>query len=207
MALSPERALRHVLEVARQAGASSGSARVEPAEVLAALESVHALRDLLTRLEPLLIATARKQGVSWAALADVLGVASRQAAERRYLRLQPTEAGHALATADQRVQAVRDRRAADRAVIIWARENSASLRRLAGHVSSLDDLTGAAQRSVALVHRALAHDDTYRLLEPLAAVALHLRPTHPVLAEQISQLVATAAQLRRQTHDDRRSRG
>ncbi|MFE4825176.1 type III effector protein, partial [Streptomyces sp. NPDC056704] len=42
-----------------------------------------------------------------------LGVASRQAAERRYLRVRPGTPG---TTGEQRVQATRNRRAADRTI-------------------------------------------------------------------------------------------
>ena len=220
MSSNPEESLRLVLDVARRSavpvGGLAGGPAAQPAELLAALDELHSLRDLLAELEPRLIAAAREHGVSWAALADVLGVASRQAAERRYLRLRPAEvdaagspgaasgAGQAGAgTADQRVQAVRDQRAADRAVAVWARENSALLRRLAGHVSSLADLADTAQRSVDLVHTALGDDDSASLLGPLAGAAPHLAPTHPALVEQINQVTSTTDELRRQTHDRR----
>ncbi|WP_130445308.1 hypothetical protein [Kribbella rubisoli] len=50
------------------------------------------MREWLAAWEPLLIGAAREQGVSWAELAPALGVASRQAAERRHLRLNPHSA-------------------------------------------------------------------------------------------------------------------
>ena len=48
------------------------------------------VQDRPAAWEPMLIGAARDRGVSWAAIAPVLGVASRQAAERRHLRLNPT---------------------------------------------------------------------------------------------------------------------
>lgn len=197
---TPEESLRLVRGVVRSLDDGAGA---DPSEVLSALGELHRLREQLARLEPRLIAAARKLGVSWAVLADVLGVASRQAAERRYLRLRPSESGKA--TADERVQAIRDRRAADRAVDEWARRNSTILRGLAGHLSSLDDLDEPAQRPVDLVRRALADDDTATLLRPLAEAAPHLAPTHPVLAERINEIIEATDQLRQETHD-RRSR-
>src|SRR4051794_30847186 len=82
----------------------------EVRRLLAALETVRRLRDDLTRWEPQLIGAARELGVSWAEIAPALGVASRQAAERRYLRLSPDASAPNL-TGEQRVQAARDRRA------------------------------------------------------------------------------------------------
>lgn len=215
MSLGPEESLRAVLDVAARTATGAPATAVRPAELLAALDALHSLRDLLTELEPRLIAAARERGVSWADLAGVLGVASRQAAERRYLRLRPAEAGTPRpgaagpSTADQRVQAVRDRRAADRAVAVWARENSALLRRLAGHVSSLADLADTAQHSVDLknsvdlVHSALGDDDSASLLGPLAGAAPHVASTHPALAQQINDVTATIDELRRQAHHRR----
>ena len=58
-------------------------------DVLAALAGLRAVQDQLASWEPLLIGAARARGASWAAIAPALGVASRQAAERRYLRLNP----------------------------------------------------------------------------------------------------------------------
>ncbi len=54
------------------------------------LDGLALLRQIRTELaawEPELITAARRAGASWTQLAPALGVASRQAAERRYLRL------------------------------------------------------------------------------------------------------------------------
>ncbi|MGH3881520.1 MAG: HSP18 transcriptional regulator, partial [Actinophytocola sp.] len=83
-------------------------------DVLAGLEVLRHLRDELAAWEPELITAAREQGTSWASIAPTLGVTSRQAAERRYLRLRPSATGEA--TGEERVRAERDRRAGDRAV-------------------------------------------------------------------------------------------
>jgi hypothetical protein len=183
------------------------TARADPqaltaGEVLQALVELRRVREELAGWEPELIAAGRRLGISWAELAPALGVASRQAAERRYLRLRPSESSEQ--TADGRVRAERDRRAGERAVTEWARRNSASLRRLAGQVSSLANLGGAAQRRVDIVHRALALDDAAELLQPLSGARFHLRPTHPELAEQIGVIAETTDQLRRDVQDRRR---
>jgi len=194
---SAEESLRLIQDVVGRTDA------VPETEVLAALTALHRLRDELTELEPDLIATARRQGVSWAALAKALGVASRQAAERRYLRLRPAHASDSPdSTADERVQATRDRRAAKRAVDEWARSNSAMLRQLAGNVSSVDALPVLAREQV---RRALAGDDSATLLEPLASSAQHLDATDPALAQRVHGVTDATERVRRQTQD-RRSR-
>jgi hypothetical protein len=56
-------------------------------EVLAALGAVGALRHDLDGTERGLIERAREEGVAWPRIAEALGLASRQAAEQRFLRL------------------------------------------------------------------------------------------------------------------------
>src|SRR5215216_4226760 len=93
-------ALRLIHAVASRAGPPGDD--VTANHVLAALVLLRHLREELTEWEPQLIAAAREQGVSWAQLAPALGVGSRQAAERRYLRLRPAGGGDAGSTSDQR---------------------------------------------------------------------------------------------------------
>ena len=176
-------------ETVRSAAASPGSAT----EVLAALMLLRQLRDELSGWEPQLIEAARELGTSWADLAPALGVASRQAAEKRYLRVRRTgESG----TGDERVQAERDRRAGDKAVAAWARENAAVLRGLAARVGPHD----------AGVQQALGAEDAAGLLAPLADAGPGLRAGQPALAEQIAgigehtdRLRADALQQRQRT--------
>ncbi|HWO66036.1 MAG TPA: hypothetical protein VNO31_38990 [Umezawaea sp.] len=164
---------------------------LSPTQVLAALTLIRELRAELADWEPRLIAAARDLGTSWADLAPALGVASRQAAERRYLRLRTSDI--AGSTGEQRVQAERDRRAGDRAVSQWARDNSATLRTLAGQIGELDPT----------VHRALAQDDAAALLGPLAGAQDHLRTTHPALADRIGTVGEHTDRIRRDTQDQR----
>lgn len=185
------------------AGAPDGQDGPDIDQLLAALSALRALRDELAAWEPLLIEAARRQGVSWAQLAPVLGVASRQAAERRYLRCRPAGSHEPGSTADERIQAERDRRAGDRAVTTWARQNSAALRRLAGRISALDGLSGPARRQVDIVGRALVNDDPAELLAPLVDSLAHLRSTHPVLADEIDTITQHTDKLRRDTHAHR----
>lgn len=164
-------------------------------QVLAALVLLRELRAELAGWEPQLIAAARELGTSWADLAPALGVASRQAAERRYLRLRPTDLGGS--TGEERVQAERDRRAGDRAVTRWARDNSASLRSLAGHVGEVDPS----------VRQALSENDAAELLNPLADAHDQLRTTHPALADQIAAITVQTDQVRRDTQERRAGPG
>ncbi|MDX2848653.1 HSP18 transcriptional regulator [Streptomyces sp. PA03-3a] len=170
-------------------------------EAIASLLLLREVREQLAGWERGLIETARAAGASWADLAGPLGVASRQAAERRYLRLQPGAAG---STGEDRVRATRDRRAADRTVTAWARDNAADLRRLAAHVTGLTDLPPGARSAVAAVDEALAHDDAARLMTPLAATRAHLQPGHPEVAARVDALTRHAAQLRQESDDQRR---
>ncbi|WP_246445855.1 HSP18 transcriptional regulator [Saccharothrix violaceirubra] len=165
-----------------------------PGDLVAALTVLRELREELAGWEPELITAAREQKVSWAALAPALGVTSRQAAERRYLRLRPSDTGEQ--TGEERVRAQRDKRAGDRAVATWARDNAAVLRQLAGQVSSVQGLSRRAQRHVDLVGQALAEDDPARLLPPLADTHTHLKATHASLAAQVRSLTDQATQIR-----------
>jgi hypothetical protein len=135
-----------------------------PADLISALTVLRQLREELAGWEPELITAAREQNVSWAALAPALGVTSRQAAERRYLRLRPSGTGEQ--TGEQRVRAQRDKRAGDRAVAAWARDNAAILRQVAGQVSALPDLPNQARHHADLVGQALADNDPTTLLSP-----------------------------------------
>ena len=82
-----------------QARNASAGAGASAEEALAALLMLRELRDQLAGWETGLIETARAAGASWADLAHPFGVASRQAAERRYLRGTPRNSRHHRRTA------------------------------------------------------------------------------------------------------------
>ncbi|MBW1599775.1 type III effector protein [Streptomyces sp. JJ38] len=181
-----------------------GGEQGDPEQALAALLLLRELRERLATWEPALIEAARGAGASWAELAHPLGVASRQAAERRYLRVRPGAAG---STGEQRVRATRDRRAADRTVTAWARGNAADLRSLAGQITGLTDLPDPARQVLARLTGALAHDDAAGLLGPLAATHSHLLPRHPHLAARVETLTGQVDALRRDSDDGRGAAG
>ncbi|KAB1143461.1 type III effector protein [Streptomyces luteolifulvus] len=160
-----------------------------PEQAMASLLLLRQVREQLAGWETGLIETARDAGASWADLADPLGVASRQAAERRYLRGRPGPAG---TTGEQRVQAVRERRAAERTAAAWARRNAAGLRRLAGQITALTDLPTAARTPLSELNTALAHDDPAALVHPLNATRPHLATAHPDLAARVEALTDSA---------------
>jgi hypothetical protein len=194
--LSTARALalvQAVLDDVRQ-----GAERDARPDVLTGLEVLRHLREEIAAWEPELITAAREQGASWARIAPALGVTSRQAAERRYLRLRPSETGET--TGEERVRAERDKRAGDRAVALWARENSASLRRLAGQVSASGGLDVDARTRV---DDALAADDPAALLSPLVAARPDLRADHAALADEIGSVTRRTEQVRQDTQDRR----
>ncbi|MEO3842327.1 type III effector protein [Streptomyces sp. B22F1] len=155
-----------------------------PEQALASLVLLRQVREQLAGWETGLIETARDAGASWADLAHPLGVASRQAAERRYLRGRPGPAG---TTGEQRVQATRERRAAERTVAAWARDHAADLRRIAGQIAALTDLPATARLPLSRLHAALAQDDPAELVRPLAATRPHLT-AHPGLTAQLDDL-------------------
>ncbi|CAL9342437.1 type III effector protein [Streptomyces sp. enrichment culture] len=174
-------------------------------DTLAALLLLREVRQRLSDWEPALIEAARAAGASWADLAGPLGVASRQAAERRYLRLRPD--GEHGTTGDQRVKATRDRRAADRSVSAWARRHAADLRQLAGQITALDDLARQARTPIGRLAEALAGDDAAGLIGPLADTGPHLRGRHPELAARVEDVARRTDELRRASDHDRRSLG
>ncbi|MEJ3746429.1 hypothetical protein WEI85_24460 [Actinomycetes bacterium KLBMP 9797] len=172
--------------------------------VLQALVVLRELRALLDEWEPQLIEAARAADISWTDLAPALGVTSRQAAERRYLRLRRTDTDPAGTTQDQRVQAVRDRRAGDRAVTAWARAHGADLRQLAGQISALTDLAPAAQPDLDRLHDAVGTDDPTGLIPLLTATHEHLPDTHQGLANRVAGVTRDTDQARQEGQRARR---
>ena len=170
--------------------------------LLEALVLLRSVQDRLAATEPELIAAARRAGVSWQALAPALGVASRQAAERRYLRAAGSVGVGNGGTREDRVRAERDHRAGVRAVAQWATDNTADLRRLAGQVVGLPDAPAAASGDLDRLHRALADPDATALPALLAAARQHLGQ-HPGLAEQIDEVTATTDEVLRHTRQRR----
>ncbi|WP_371644263.1 MULTISPECIES: HSP18 transcriptional regulator [unclassified Streptomyces] len=199
-------ALRAIDQAVRHAQrCSAGTPPTEPTgagphPALAALLMLRAVREQLASWESGLIETARGQGASWADLAGPLGVASRQAAERRYLRLRPGTAG---STGEERVQATRDTRASDRAVKAWARDNAADLRRLAGQITALTGLPDAAAAAVGELNRALADNDAARLIRPLTDTRPHLRPEDSALVDHLDAMTRHTDHLRQDSRDRR----
>jgi hypothetical protein len=190
-----ERTVRDLARTGKGA-ASTGPDGASAAQLLAALTKLHAVQDQLAAWEPLLIGAARAQGTSWAAIAPALGLASRQAAERRFLRLNPHSTDPAGMTGEQRVKAARDRRAGQRAVTRWAHANAAELRRLAAQITALEDLDPATQDSIDRVFHALGDADTATLLGLLVKAEPHLQENHPHLAGQIAAIGQTTDRLR-----------
>ncbi|GAA2069652.1 hypothetical protein GCM10009801_19650 [Streptomyces albiaxialis] len=172
--------------------------RTSAEQALAALLLLRQMRDQLAGWETGLIEAAREAGASWADLAHPLGVANRQSAERRYLRLRP---GAPDSTGEERIQAVRDRRAADRSVTAWARDHAADLRQLAGEITALADLPDAARRPLV---QALGADDVARLLAPMADTRAHLADRRPDLAGRLDDLTRHTDRLRRESDTQRR---
>lgn len=182
---------------------SDAAGGIDSAQFLVALALLRQVREQLAGWEPELIDAARANGASWAQLAPALGVASRQAAERRALRLRPGT-DQAAATGDQRVSAERDRRAGVRAVDAWARDRSADLRVLAARIGGLAGLPQAADAPMAQLHEALGGADAAALLQPLLDTRAHLGAGHEGLAAQIDELSGGAEAARADARTRRR---
>ncbi|MEU6222518.1 type III effector protein [Streptomyces sp. NPDC047042] len=172
-------------------------------QALAALLLLREVRDQLAEWEPGLIEEAREAGASWADLAHPLGVSSRQAAERRYLRVRPGTPG---STGEQRVRDTRDRRAAARTVTTWARANAADLRQLAGQITALTDLPAAARTPLAELTAALADNDTAALVAPLTVTGTYLASAHPDLAARVDDITRHTTRLRDNSDNERQNR-
>ncbi|MFE9497456.1 type III effector protein [Streptomyces collinus] len=181
-------AVDDALQAAQEQAAPTDTARIGPERALASLLLLRQVREELVGWETSLIETARDAGASWADLAHPLGVAGRQAAERRYLRGRPGAAG---STGEQRVQATRERRAAQRGTSAWARRNAADLRRIAGQITALTDLPAGARQPLRQLDQALGQDDPTALLPPLRATRSHLT-AHPDLAARLDTLTTSA---------------
>ncbi|MGY1503341.1 type III effector protein [Streptomyces sp. QTS52] len=205
--LAAAAALNTINEALRTAGTARDGEHAEPGptgseQALTALLMLREVRDQLAEWEPGLIEEAREAGASWADLAQPLGVSSRQAAERRYLRVRPGSPG---STGEQRVRATRDRRAADRTVTTWARANAADLRRLAGQITALTDLPTAARTPLAELTAALADNDTAALVGPLSVTQPYLASGHPDLAARVDDIARHTDRLRRHSGSRRQN--
>ncbi|MBW8797478.1 MAG: type III effector protein [Streptomyces sp.] len=165
-----------------------------PEQALDSLMLLRQVREQLADWETGLIETARDAGASWADLAGPLGVASRQAAERRYLRGRPGAVG---TTGEQRVTATRQARAAERATATWARRHAADLRRIAGQITALAHLAPEARPAQAALHAALGAADAAELIGPLTGMRPYLDARHTGLVDSLDALddrrTATAA--------------
>jgi hypothetical protein len=183
----------------------AGDPAAGPAALLDALSVLRWVRAELEAVEPVLIGAARAAGVSWQELAPALGVASRQAAERRYLRANSGGTDPSGSTRDDRVRAGRDRRAGQRAVDRWAGDHTSDLRRLAGQVTALTDLGDDAAADVARLHEALGDADASALPGLLAKTHRHLG-AHPDLAGDVGAVRDDTDRVRQQTQQRRDAR-
>lgn len=184
------------IEAALEAARSTGTGRAGGPDFLAALALLRQVREQLAAWEPELIDAARAGGASWAQLAPALGVASRQAAERRALRRRPVPGQQAPATGEARVAAERGRRAGVRAVDAWSAAHAADLRVLAAQVGAAVEVSRAASGPAAALRAALGAPDAAALLAPLVEAGAHLGPEHRELARRVEALRADVAVVR-----------
>ncbi|MFD3872230.1 hypothetical protein [Streptomyces sp. NPDC058623] len=202
-------ALRDIRSTISEATKARDDGDEDPAsrEALDSLRLLREIREELSGWESGLIEAAREDGASWADLAGPLGVASRQAAERRYLRLRPGTIDTTDTTGEQRVQAVRDRRAADRSVAAWAQENIGALRQLAGQIIGLTDLPAGSDGRIKDLTHALGEPGAARLIDTLTATGLDLGTGTGTaeLAERVENLREQTQRLRDDSDEQRRA--
>ncbi|MFJ9461637.1 type III effector protein [Kitasatospora sp. NPDC101447] len=201
-------AINDAVRTAQIAGAGAppgaGTPDEGPQPALAALVLLRELRTQLAGWEAGLVENARDAGATWADLARPMGVASRQAAENRYLRLRPTDSTSTeTETGAERVKAVRDRRAGERAVTAWARDHAADLRVLAAQITAAPGLPRGAAPALTALTTALGTPDPAGLIAPLAAMRPHVC-AHPDLAARLDDLIDHTARLRHDS-DQRRT--
>ncbi|GHE25331.1 hypothetical protein GCM10018781_76660 [Kitasatospora indigofera] len=193
-------AIDNAVRTARTPGTEQEpTAQPDPDQALAALLLLRELRTELAGWEAGLVESARAAGATWADLARPMGVASRQAAENRYLRLRPTTDPGPGDTGAERVKAVRDRRAAERNVTTWARTNAADLRVLAAQITALPDLKPEARPAQTALHTALAAADPADLVAPLTGIRPHL-DAHDDLATRLDTLTQHTDRLRHESN-------
>ena len=184
---TPLRAARHANRRRPQRARTAGAE-----QALAALLLLREVREQLAGWETGLIETARARGrqlgrprrhPSASPAARPPNAATCAAAARHPPEPPANSASRPPAT----------RRAADRTVTDWARDNAADLRRLAGQITALTDLPTAARHPLDQLHAALAHNDAADLIHPLNATRPHLTTTHPDLAARLDTLTGPAA--------------
>ncbi|WP_327180394.1 hypothetical protein OG599_35005 (plasmid) [Streptomyces sp. NBC_01335] len=107
-------------------------------DVLAALAQVAEMREQADRAELRLIHAARERGASWQAVADALGLGTRQSAETRALRLERAVQAHHLGSRD--VASQRLDKARDRAEAAWCAAHADRIREVS---ERLYDTAGA----------------------------------------------------------------
>ncbi|MFE6054892.1 hypothetical protein ACFQ6N_29425 [Kitasatospora sp. NPDC056446] len=199
-------AIDDAVRTARDPGRPAGrGAREDGAEqALAALVLLRELRTRLADWEGPMVEAARAAGATWADLAQPMGVASRQAAENRYLRLRPARSATDTGTGAERVKVVRDRRAADRAVDAWARDHAAGLRVLAARITAASSHAPEAGPALDDLTAALGATDPADLIAPLARMRPHLGDAHPDLAARLDDLTDRTDRLRHDS-DQRRA--
>lgn len=147
-----------------------------------------------------LIEAARDAGASWADLAQPLGVASRQAAERRYLCLRPDPANR---RRTRQSHPRPPRRQPHRGRL--GRNNAADLRRLADQITTLTTSPPTPTPPSSTSTRPSPTTAPPTSSPPLAATAPHLQHNHPDLATRIETLTRHAEQLRHHSNDQPRT--
>lgn len=180
-ALSPEGALDAVLSALGRRATGQKTQGVPADEVLAALAHVAEARENLDKRELRLITEARDLGVSWQRLADALGLATRQSAETRALRLD--RAVHTSSGRD--VASQRLAKARDRAADAWCVQHEGRVRDLSERLFDtagawdMEAIGGTARVDLHALGELLASGGSpVALAQRLESLRLHLAPPH-----------------------------
>lgn len=198
--LSPEDAMTSVLVAL---GGYGPRGRQDPGEVpaediLAALAHMDQAREHLDTMELRLIKEARGRGVSWQRLAEAQGLATRQSAETRALRLERGAQLRGRDVASQRLEKARDR-AAD----AWCHEHEHRVREVSERLFDtssgwdLESIGGTARVDLHAIGELLASDGSpVALVQRLESVRYHLAPHSGEAPEPTGKQAASASQAR-----------
>ncbi|MFJ4342669.1 hypothetical protein [Streptomyces sp. NPDC088915] len=202
--LDPIRSMHAVRAATFEDPVSSGEKppTVPAEDVLAALTQLAVAREVIDQLELDLLRAARARGASWQKIADHLGLARKQSAEGRLIRLERSKTH-----GDRYVGKQREERARQRNADEWCRTHEDRIRTVAQRVLSISsawpELTDSALGSACLDGLVTAGDGPtlaghlFRLrlifapygLEPLEAVG-EQRDKAAAIRDSVLDLVA-----------------
>jgi hypothetical protein len=172
---------RWALPVIEKAVDAVDAGEGEPWLLDIAMRLVGSARHEVDRAEEALINRAREQGMSWAMIAQSLGLGSRQAAEQRYLRLRAAREDR-----ERDPQVFREIQQGRRRQLELLQENEEWLRQLAGDIADVSSRPVAGEPALpdrpvlrtrlSILRRDLTRSSVGDLFTLLSAIAEDIEP-------------------------------